>query len=62
MEKMNITEDQWTPMEDEELTPESLVSKLLNASPTVENYIKGIDDITILLREEYERGIRIVIY
>jgi hypothetical protein len=56
---MNITEDQWTPEEDEELTPESLVSRLLNESPTLENFVRGMQDMDYLLTEEYERGKRI---
>jgi hypothetical protein len=53
---MNITAEEWTPEEDEELTTESLVSKLLNASPTLDNYLKGVESMQILLQEEYERG------
>lgn len=53
---MNITDEQWTPLEDEELTTESLVSKLLNASPTLDNYLKGVESMQILLQAEYERG------
>ena len=53
---MNITAEEWTPLEDEELTTESLVSRLLNQSPTMENFVKGLEDIEYLLMEEYERG------
>ena len=55
---MNITAEEWTPLEDEELTTESLVSRLLNQSPTMENFVKGLEDIELLLQEEYERGKR----
>lgn len=53
---MNITDEQWTQEEEDELTVESLVSKLLNASPTLDNYLKGVESMQILLQAEYERG------
>ena len=53
---MNMTEEQWTPLWDEELTTESLVSRLLNQSPTLDNYLRGVESMQILLMEEYERG------
>ena len=55
---MNITAEEWTPLEDEELTTESLVSRLLNQSPCLGNFVKGLEDIELLLQEEYERGKR----
>ena len=55
---MNITAEEWTPLEDEELTTESLVSRLLNQSPCLDNFVKGLEDIEYLLTEEYERGKR----
>ena len=55
---MNITAEEWTPLEDEELTTESLVSRLLNQSPCLDNFVKGLEDIELLLQEEYERGKR----
>ena len=55
---MNITDEQWTPMEDEELTTESLVSRLLNQSPSLDNFVRGLEDMETLLQEGYERGKR----
>lgn len=49
---MNITAEEWTPEEmEEDLTPESLVSRLLNQSPTLDNYIRGMESMQILLEE-----------
>lgn len=49
---MNITTKKWTPEEmEEDLTPESLVSRLLNQSPTLDNYIRGMESMQILLEE-----------
>ena len=53
---MNITAEEWTPLEDEELTTESLVSRLLNQSPTMENFVKGLEDIEDLLTEAIEKS------
>jgi hypothetical protein len=52
---MNITDEQWTQEEEDELTVESLVSKLLNASPTLDNYLKGVESMQILLQEEVDK-------
>ena len=56
---MNITAEEWTLLQDEKLTPESLVSRLLNESPTADNFVRGMQDIEHLLTEEHERSKRI---
>jgi len=53
---MNITAEEWTPMEDSELTLESLVSRLLNEVPSVDNFTRGMQDMEYLLQEAYDRG------
>ena len=53
---MNITDEQWTPLEDEELTTESLVSRLLNQSPSLDNFVRGLEDIEYLLTEAIEKS------
>lgn len=53
---MNITDEQWTPLEDEELTTESLVSRLLNQSPSLDNFVRGLEDIEYLLTEAVEKS------
>jgi hypothetical protein len=53
---MNITAEEWISLEDEELTTESLVSRLLNQSPTMENFVKGLEDIEYLLTEAIEKS------
>ena len=49
-------ETDWTPEQDDELTPESLVSRLLNQAPTVDNFIRGVESLEILLMEAVDKS------
>lgn len=53
---MNITNEQWSPEEDEDLTPESLVSRLLNECATEGNFVRGMQDIEYLLQEAVDKS------
>lgn len=52
---MNITEDSKTAIQ--ELTPETLVGRLLGEKPSMDNFHRGIEDIKVLIDEAQKNSI-----